>query len=185
MNTQNSADAAALNEFLAVWSVDDMAAEVAAKLTCTEAGTLASLLRSHGYPAAAAEWINRHSRGDDDEDDAHRRTPAAALMFELDVVTASYPDLTQEFEEPEAFGAGHIVLYSLDGRQRLALTERHDKPTDDETREPIAWQWEKAHRVIMGGWETTAAGEEDAEDLDPLVVILWEWAGIHGGPRDR
>lgn len=185
MSTQTTAASAALAEFLTAWSDDDMAAEVATKLTCTEADALANVLRTHGHPAAAAEWINRHSRGDDDEDDAHRRTPAAALMFELDVVTASYPDLTQEFEEPETFGAGHIVLYSLDGRQRFALTERCDKPADDETREPIAWQWEKAHRLIMGGWETVATGEEDAEDLDPLLPILWEWAGIHGGPRGR
>lgn len=184
MSPQTTAASAALAEFLTVWS-GDLAADLATKLTCTEADALANLLRTHARPAAAAEWINFHSHGDDDEDDTHTRTPSAALMFELDVVTAAYPDLTLEHEEPETFGAGHIVLYSLDGRQRFALTERCDKPADDETREATAWQWEKAHRLIMGGWEAVATGEEDAQDLDSLVPVLWEWAGIHGGPRGR
>ncbi|MBS1673152.1 MAG: hypothetical protein JSS74_04225 [Actinobacteria bacterium] len=182
MSIQTTTAADALTRFLDVWT-GDMSADLAPKLTCGEADALAQLLRTHGRPAAAAEWINFHSRGDDDEEDAHHRTPAAAMMFELDEMTAAYPDLTQEFEDPEAFGAGHIVLYSLDGRQRLAITERCDKPAADETCVPIGWQWEAAHRLVSGGWEPIDAGELEADDLDSFVPRAWEWVGKHGGTR--
>lgn len=182
MNVQTATEASALSEFLEVWSAG-LSADLATKLTCTEADALARLLRTHGRPAAAAEWINFHSRGDDDDEDAHHRTPAAAMGLELDQLTATYPDLFQEFEDPEAFGAGHVVLYSLDGRQRFAITEQCDKPADDETREPIAWHWEISHRLLSGGWQRDTTGESAADDLDPFILAAWHWAAAHGGPR--
>lgn len=183
MNMQTTSEARALDEFLKVWS-GDMSADVADKLTCAEVDALARLLRAHDHPAAAAEWINAHSHGDE-EGDAHHRSAVAAMLLELDVVTATYPDLTQEFEDPEELGAGHVVLYALDGRNRFAITERCDKPAVDETREPIAWQWESAHRLLSGGWEADETGEVDAAALDTLIPRVWAWAGAHGGTRGR
>lgn len=184
MNTQPVANETALHAFLSVWS-GDLAADMATRLKCSEVDSLARLLRTHGHPAAAAAWINFHSHGDDDEDDAHRRTPAAAMWFELDMLTATYPDIAQEYEEPEAFGAGHVVLYSRNGRQRFAITEQCDKPDDDETREPIAWQWGSAHRLLSGGWQLDTTDSAAADDLATFTAAAWQWAEAHGGPRGR
>lgn len=173
----------ALAGFLEVWS-GDLADDLATKLTCGEVDALARLLHDHGRHAAAAAWINIHSRADE-EDDEHERTPCAAIMFELDHLTATYPELLQTFEDPDTFGAGHIVLSTPDDLHRFAITERCDKPADDDTREPIGWHWEIAHRTGPSAWHVDQVGECPADNLDELTRAAWPWAAAHGGNRGQ
>ncbi|TCL77894.1 MULTISPECIES: hypothetical protein [unclassified Rathayibacter] len=60
----------ALAEFVSVFSREDLADDLAVRLTCVEVDALAGLLRAFGGDEAADLWITQHST-DDDEGDAH------------------------------------------------------------------------------------------------------------------
>lgn len=163
-----------LREFQERWG-GELAADLATKLTCSEADAIAGLHTATGRPDLAAEWINQHSYGDD-EGDSHHRDAGTAIAYELAVITASVENVELSEEEPECFGAGHLVLYREDNKgTRFAITERTDKPADDETRAVIGWHW-CAESYQPGGWRTDAEGETTADDLDPLTYAAWTWA---------
>lgn len=176
-NAQHVAAGSALHRFLATWT-GEMAADVATRLACAEVDALAALLTACGRTAAAAEWINHHSRGDDDQEDAHYRSPGTALRYELDeLVAACVTGIELREGEPETFGAGHHVLYREDSPAlRFAITELTDKPADDDTREVIGWTWRAERRDYAGPWVTEAEGTTAADDIDELITAAWTWA---------
>ena len=76
-------------------------------------------------------------------------------------------------EDPSAFGAGHLVLYRADDKtRRFAITERTDKPEDDDTREVIGWHWcaeryqafaQLRHYVLSKGFDAVGIIAEACE----------------------
>lgn len=166
-----SAHAAALAHFFETFGTET-AAELAAKINCTEAESLARLMNVSDRHDLAAIWINAHSHGDD-EGDRHHRTPAAALRYELDELAATVAGVELDEADPDAFGLGHLVL-TRNGSEYLALTEYTD--TDDA--DTIAgWIWEQKHRSPSGGpLHNDTVGRYAADDVDDLVRLAWEWA---------
>lgn len=160
--------------FLEVWS-GDLAGDLATRLNCSEVDALADLLRFYGRDRAAAEWINHHSYGDDDPDDRHIRTPETAIGYELAELIGYHPALELAEEDPETFGAGHLVLRAGDD-DRFAITERTDKPADDESREIVGWAWSEQQRGAEGLWVEVGNGQTEADDLEPLMLAAWQWA---------
>ncbi|WP_244256163.1 hypothetical protein [Rathayibacter sp. VKM Ac-2760] len=57
-------------EFVSVFAREDLAGDLAVRLTCVEFDALAGLLRAFGRDEAADLWIAEHAI-DDDEGDAH------------------------------------------------------------------------------------------------------------------
>jgi len=64
--------------FLDAFDDQMLAGDVGPRLTCGEIEALAGMLRATGAEGAAAAWIERHSWGDDDIDDLHRRPEVAS-----------------------------------------------------------------------------------------------------------
>lgn len=162
----------ALEAFAQTWT-GDLTYDVAPSLSCPEVDTLAALLRALGYTAAADAWITEHSRTDD-EGDAHYVTPAAALREHLTATSDRTPWVELHEEEPETFGAGHIVLYAGD-RHRFAITEQCDRPSDDPDRDVIGWEWQTAERAPGEGWTITATGHADTEHVRDLLTATAGW----------
>lgn len=63
---------AAAKSFVDAWGSGDMAGDLGARLTCSEADALAGMLRALGHHERASTWINAHAE-DDDCGDAHCR----------------------------------------------------------------------------------------------------------------
>lgn len=61
----------ALAEFVSVFAREDLAGDLAVRLTCVEVDALAGLLRAFGRDEVADLWIAEHAT-DDDEGDAHQ-----------------------------------------------------------------------------------------------------------------
>lgn len=167
MNTTDALDAFALT-----WT-GDLTYDVAPSLSCHEVDTLATLLRALGYTAAADAWITEHSRTDD-EGDAYYVTPAAALREHLADASDRTPGVELREEEPDVFGAGHIVLYAGD-RHRFAITEQCDRPSDDPDRNVIRWEWQTAEREPGDGWTITATGHTGTEHFRDMLHATAEW----------
>ncbi|GAA0503798.1 hypothetical protein [Microbacterium aurantiacum] len=138
----------ALRAFAAT-GTGDLTFDVAPSLSCQEADTLAALLRALGYTA-----------------DAAREHPAS------DAERERWLELREE--EPEAFGAGHIVLYAED-EHRFAITEQCDRPSDDPDRDVIGWEWQTAERAPSDAWMTTATGHAHTEHVRALLIAVIEW----------
>lgn len=167
MNTTDAPEAFALT-----WT-GDLTYDVAPSLSRYEVDTLAALLRALGYTAAADAWIIEHSRTDD-EGDAHYVTPAAVLREYLADASDRTPGVELREEEPDVFGAGHIVLYA-GHRHRFAMTEHCDRPSDDPDRNVIGWGWQTAERAPGEGWTITATGHADIARIRDMLTATAEW----------
>lgn len=87
-------------------------------------------------------------------------------------------------EDPVVFGAGHYVLYPVEGsRLRLAITEQYTG-TDwsDDDRVPTSWRWEVEALAAPGQpgypWVTLEAGEVASADHARLLTIADGWATV-------
>lgn len=170
----NTGQQQAIERFIAYWD-EGMAADLAPRLTCGETEAIADLFTACERRDLAAEWINQHSYTDD-SGDSHHRSTGQGIRYELATITESVAVVELNEEDPSAFGAGHLVLYRADDKtRRFAITERTDKPEDDDTREVIGWHW-CAERYQAGGWTTDAEGETTDDDLSALVEAAWTWA---------
>ncbi|MEV8136221.1 hypothetical protein [Microbacterium aurantiacum] len=129
--------------------IGDFTFDAAPPLTGQEAGTLAALLHALGYTAAA---VREHLTSDAEHE----------------------PWVELREEEPEAFGAGHIVLYA-DNWHRFAITEQCDRPSDNPDRDVIGWEWQTAERAPGDAWTTTATGHADTEHVRDLLIAAIEW----------
>ena len=98
----------------------------------------------------------------------------AALLAQLSAAVDRAPGVELREEEPEVFGAGHIVLYAGD-RHRFAITEQCDRPSDDPDRDVIGWEWQTAERAPGEGWTITATGNADTEHVRDLLTATAEW----------
>lgn len=78
-------DSNKLTHFTAVFSRNDLAAEVAPRLGCIEAEALAGLLRALGEPAAADMWIQEHS-ADDELGDDHYQGDSLEYLVPIDPI---------------------------------------------------------------------------------------------------
>lgn len=183
----------ALDHFLCTWAIHDMMGDVAKALTCVEVDALADVLRVHGYHYSAACWIDAHSDGDD-EGDAHYAEPDPAPVVEPVLDTSAYRTLMRELrqiadadaymmlaeEDPETFGAGHLVLYSgPENQRRFAITEITDLPEGDYDREVIGWTWITEHRDNGGEWITDLTGSaliDTPGELPALIAAARSWA---------
>ena len=177
MTTFTASDWSAAHSAALSWFFDTFTGETAAdlgcKLNCTEADALAQLMRAFDRDGLAAEWINAHSRADD-EGDRHFRSPGNALRWELDEIAGSVHGIELREEDPDAFGLGHLVLYRGDC-EIFAFTEYNDRPEDDTN--VSGWDWEQLHRSPSGGpTHTDATGRHEGDDLDDLARVVWEWA---------
>lgn len=72
-----------LTHFTAVFSKQDLAADVAPKLSCIEVEALAGLLRALGEPAAADTWMQEHATADE-LGDAHYQGDALEYLVPID-----------------------------------------------------------------------------------------------------
>lgn len=115
-----SAHDAALNWLFDTFS-GDAAQDLAKKFTGPEIDALAQLMQVCEREGLAAEWINSHSHTDE-EGDKHYRTPDVALRLELEEIAGTVPGVELREEDPEEFGAGHLVL-SRGDTEILAFTE--------------------------------------------------------------
>lgn len=86
------------------------------------------------------------------------------------------------FEDPVTFGAGHYVLYPLEGHgSRFAVTELYTG-TDwqDDDRVPTSWSWESEVHVPSTDdsypWMTIAEGEIASDDYEQLLRVTENWA---------
>lgn len=64
--------------FLDAFDGQMLAGDVGPRFTCGEVEALAGMLRAVGAEGAAAAWIEKHSWGDGDIDDLHRRPEVVA-----------------------------------------------------------------------------------------------------------
>ncbi|RLP68784.1 hypothetical protein D9V30_09510 [Mycetocola reblochoni] len=87
------------------------------------------------------------------------------------------------YEDPETFGAGHFVLYSLHGSSpRFAIEEQYPPGVGwaDEDRVPVSWTWASEARVPQSDgtwpWVTLAEGEVVSADYERLLHITGGWA---------
>ncbi|MGJ0203546.1 hypothetical protein NHL51_05215 [Leucobacter sp. gxy201] len=110
-----------------------------------------------------------------------------ALDAGLHRITETFGEHVQlRDEDPVVFGAGHYVLYPVEGSTvRLSITEQY-AGTDwsDDERVPTSWSWEAEARVTQPGhghpWVTLAEGEVASADYARLLNIAEGWAGaIH------
>jgi len=83
-----------VTRFAAVFSAGDLAADLAAQLSCGEVEALAGMLRAIGEPASADMWIEAHAEGDD-EGDAHYRRGAVEYEVPVDPMDALECDSCQ------------------------------------------------------------------------------------------
>ncbi|GAA1128423.1 hypothetical protein GCM10009643_09170 [Microbacterium aurantiacum] len=103
--------------------------------------------------------------------------PAYALLVQLSAAVDRAPWLELREEEPEVFGAGHIVVYAGD-LCRFAITEHCDRPSDDPDRDVIGWQWQTAERTPGNAWRTTTTGHADTEHIRDLLTAATEWMSV-------
>jgi hypothetical protein len=61
----------ALAELVSVFTRENLAGDLAVRLTCVEVDALAGLLRAFGRDEAADLWITEHATEDDEGDDRH------------------------------------------------------------------------------------------------------------------
>lgn len=87
-------------------------------------------------------------------------------------------------EDPEVFGAGHYILYPLEGSAlQFTITEQYTG-TDwsDPDRVPTSWQWSAdalTARTERGyPWVTLERGEVASADVSRLLGIARGWAGV-------
>lgn len=107
-----------------------------------------------------------------------------ALDAGLHRITETFGEHVQlRDEDPVVFGAGHYVLYPVEGSTvRLSITEQY-AGTDwsDDERVPTSWAWEAEARVAQPShghpWVTLAEGEVASADYARLLNIAKGWAG--------
>lgn len=172
-NLTTTPAAEALAEFVAAWSSSYVAHDLAPKLACHEANTLANLLTAAGDPDAAAVWLQEHST-EDDEGDEHYVDAPALLVAALEAIDKDDTAVTFDHGEPDAFGAGHLVL-DLDDLARFAITELCDLPDDDERRRVIGWNYVSEIRTD-GQWVRQDSGVHQLETVQQLVREVQNWA---------
>lgn len=172
-NPTTTPAAAALAEFAAVWSEGYMAHDLAPKLGCREANTLANLLTTAGDPDAAAVWLQEHSTEDDEGDDHYVDAPAL-LVAALEAIDKDDTAVTFDHSEPDAFGAGHLVL-DHDDQTRFAVTELCDLPDDDDRRRVIGWNYVAEIRTD-GLWARQDTGLHRLETVHQLIREAQNWA---------
>lgn len=87
-----------------------------------------------------------------------------------------------EYEDPEAFGGGHYVLYPTeDSEARFAVEERYTgSDWSDPDRLPTSWAW-RAERTAQWtdgtyGWRVSARGAVDSDDAATLLRQAEIWA---------
>ncbi|HPE11181.1 MAG: hypothetical protein M9886_05075 [Candidatus Nanopelagicales bacterium] len=87
-----------------------------------------------------------------------------------------------EYEDPEAFGGGHYVLYPTEHSEaRFAVEERYTgSDWSDPDRLPTSWAWraERTARRTDGthGWRVSARGAVDSDDAAMLLRQAEIWA---------
>lgn len=120
------------------------------------------------------------------EDDEREQLTQAMLMLDdgLTRIERKYDNTVCLLsEDPEAFGAGHFVLYPLAGsNSRFAIEEQYAAGTDwsDPDRVPTSWLW-RSERVARGPdgthtWHVEHHGETFPENLSQLLVHAERWA---------
>lgn len=107
-----------------------------------------------------------------------------ALEGALDRIAGKYAEHVSVVEEdPESFGAGHVVFYPTgSARARFAIEEQYAAGTDwsHPDRLPTSWLW-RAERLtgLPSGkhvWGLQRFGETFSEDLSPLLTEVETWA---------
>lgn len=90
--------------------------------------------------------------------------------------------LTLEYEDPESFGGGHMVLYpTAHTNARFAIEERYTgSDWSDPERLPTSWAW-RAERIARRtdgshGWRVSARGTIDSDDVTTLLRQAETWA---------
>lgn len=83
--TEADAATAALARLVEVFSADDLAGDLAAALSCTEADALADVLRTQGAAGAAYRWIRHHADQDEPGDTHHSPTTPAPAEYVVPV----------------------------------------------------------------------------------------------------
>jgi uncharacterized protein YukE len=87
-----------------------------------------------------------------------------------------------EYEDPEAFGGGHYVLYPIENSEaRFAIEERYTgSDWSDPDRLPTSWAWraERTARLTDGtyGWRISARDAVDSDDATMLLRQAEIWA---------
>lgn len=87
-----------------------------------------------------------------------------------------------EYEDPEAFGGGHYVLYPIEHSEaRFAIDERYTgSDWSDPDRLPTSWAWRAEHtaRRTDGtyGWRISARGAVDSDNVATLLRQAEIWA---------
>lgn len=168
----------ALTAFVDVWSASDTAHDVGGALQCSEADALADLMRAVGHSEAAEHWVNAH-RAHDEPGDEHYITAPDDLIRALENIEAQWESVTFEHGDPDAFGAGHLVLDRGD-EERLAITELTDRPDDDPQREITGWTYQAEVRHD-GSWQACGGGECDRAHMARLVAYARAWASCGNG----
>lgn len=106
-----------------------------------------------------------------------------ALADGLERITRVYGEhVTLEYEDPEAFGGGHFVLYPMTHTNaRFAIEERYTgSDWSDPDRLPTSWAW-RAERLARRpdgghGWQVSARGAVDSGDVATLLRQAETWA---------
>jgi hypothetical protein len=106
-----------------------------------------------------------------------------ALADGLERITRVYGEhVTLEYEDPEAFGGGHMVLYPMTHTNaRFAIEERYTgSDWSDPDRLPTSWAWraERLARRTDGshGWQVSARGAVESDDVATLLRQAETWA---------
>ncbi len=87
-----------------------------------------------------------------------------------------------EYEDPEAFGAGHYVLYSHSSSTTRFVIEEQYNGSDwsDVERVPTSWTW-RTERQTPGSrltrhWQTRSTGNVASQDVAQLITRTHTWA---------
>ena len=89
--------------------------------------------------------------------------------------------VTLWYEDPEAFGAGHFVLYPIGHSLARFSVEEQYTGSDwaDPDRLPTSWTWhaERLRRDPNGAWHwtTSARGSVESDDFAQLLVQAHAW----------
>lgn len=106
-----------------------------------------------------------------------------ALSAGLERLTRVYGQYVHlEYEDPEAFGGGHYVLYPTEHSDaRFAIEERYTgSDWSDPDRLPTSWAWRAErtarHTDSAQGWRVSARGAVDSDDVAVLLRQAEIWA---------
>lgn len=83
--TEADAATAALAQFVAAFSADDVAGDLASTLSCIEADAIAAVLRTQGAAGAAYRWTRLHAAEDEPSDTHHSPALAAPAEYVVPV----------------------------------------------------------------------------------------------------